>query len=45
MEFFLGANELNRAVIEQNAAAAGVVVIEGKQLRTAVLIPAGFRLK
>jgi len=30
LEFFFGANEFNRAIIEQNAAAMRIVVIESK---------------
>jgi len=45
LEFFGGANELYRAIIEQNAAAAGFVVIESKQIRSAMLIPSDFGLE
>ena len=45
LEFFFGANELNRAIIEQNAAAFWVVVIESEHLRPTVLIPARFGLE
>jgi len=38
----LGANEFDGAVVEKDAAALGVVVVEGKKLWAAVLIPAGF---
>jgi hypothetical protein len=33
LEFFFCANELNRAVVQENAATLWVVVVEGKQLR------------
>ena len=45
LEFFLGVDEFNRAIIEQNAAAFWVVVIKSKQLRPAILIPACFSLE
>ena len=35
VEFFFGADEFYRAVVEQDAAALGVVVVERKQLRPA----------
>jgi hypothetical protein len=39
-EFFLRPNEFDSAVIEDDAAALGVVVVEREQLRPAVLVPA-----
>ena len=45
VEFFLGANELHGAVIEKNAAALWVVVVECEQFRSAVLIPARLRFE
>ena len=45
VEFFFGANEFDGAVVEQDAAAFGVVVIKCEQLRPAVLIPARLRLE
>ena len=36
------ANELHCPVIEQNAAALGIVVVESEKFRPAVLIPATF---
>lgn len=38
-EFFFGADELHGAVVEQDTAALGVVVVEREQLRPAVLVP------
>ena len=40
VEFLLGADELHRAIVEQDAAALGIVVVEGEQLWPSVLIPA-----
>jgi len=40
MEFFLGADEFDRTVVEKDAAAAWVMIVKSKKLRAAVLIPA-----
>lgn len=45
VEFFFSADEFDGAVVEKDAAAFGVVVVERKQLRPAVLVPSWFGLK
>ena len=44
-QFFVRANELHGAVVEQNAAALRVVVVEREHPRPTVLIPAGYGLE
>ena len=45
VEFFFGSYKFYCAVVEQDAAAPGVVVVEGEKLRSAVLVPAGLGLE
>ena len=44
-EFVLAANEFHGPVVEEHATALGIVVVERKQLRPAVLVPARLRLE
>lgn len=44
-EFFFGADELDRAAVEQDAAPFRVMVVKREQFRSAMLVPARLRLK
>jgi hypothetical protein len=45
LQLFLGADELHRAVIEQDQAALGVMIVEREQLGSTMLIPASTGLE
>ncbi len=45
LQFLLGADELHRAVMEQDEPTAWIVIVECEQLRPAVLVPARFRFE
>jgi len=45
LQLFLGADEFYCAIVEQDQTSLEVVVVEGEQLGSTTLIPAGFRFE